>query len=180
MLFEAGRALFMKKHVLFMKKHVYLRKTSKVLTLNAVYAQRVSRKTVTKSLADSVVQFAILGAYTRRVNRKHFRFYWTKKHFISEWYFPKNHEIGSLVVRKVKNWWDSLAESWAWISLQQLLIFLSCLSSGWVKKLQKFVNLSLKFGHGANLKRSESTWRYLVILRQVQSITSKALGTMHA
>ena len=75
MLFEAGRALFMKKHVLFMKKHVYLRKTSKVLTLNAVYAQQVSCKTVTKSLADSVIQFAILGAYTRRANRKHFRFY---------------------------------------------------------------------------------------------------------
>ena len=42
MLFEAGRALFM-------KKHVYLRKTSKVLTLNAVYAQQVSCKTVTVS-----------------------------------------------------------------------------------------------------------------------------------
>ena len=33
---------------------------------------------------------------------KHFRFYWTKKHFISEWNFAKNHEIWSLVARKVK------------------------------------------------------------------------------
>ena len=47
---------------------------------------------------DSHLQFS---------NGKHFRFYWTKKHFISEWYFTKNHEIGSLVVRKVKTSWDS-------------------------------------------------------------------------
>ena len=33
---------------------------------------------------------------------KHFRFYWTKKHFISEWNFAKNHEISILVARKVK------------------------------------------------------------------------------
>ena len=40
-------------------------------------------------------------------NSKHFRFYWKKKHFISELYFTKNHEIGSLVVRKVKKSGDS-------------------------------------------------------------------------
>ena len=55
---------------------------------------------------------------------------------------------------------------------------MSCLSSGRVKKLQKFINLCLKVGHGANLKGSKSTWRHLIILRQ--NITSKALGTMHA
>ena len=38
----------------------------------------------------------------RLSNSKHFRFYSTKKHFISEWYSPKSHEIGSLVVRKGK------------------------------------------------------------------------------
>ena len=65
------------------------------------YGRQVSRKTVTKSLA---------ACYSRRLheenhswfsNSKHFRFYWTKKHFISEWYFAKNNEIGSLVVGKV-------------------------------------------------------------------------------
>ena len=40
-------------------------------------------------------------------NSKHFRFYWKKKHFISELYFTKNHEIGSLVGRKVKKSGDS-------------------------------------------------------------------------
>ena len=45
--------------------------------------------------------------HLRFSNCKHFRFYWTKKHFISEWYFTKNHEIGSLVVRTVKKSWDS-------------------------------------------------------------------------
>ena len=49
--------------------------------------------------------------HLRFSNSKHFRFYWTKKHFISEWYFTKNHEIGSLVVRKVKTSWDSRQNS---------------------------------------------------------------------
>ena len=43
---------------------------------------------------------------------------------------------------------------------EQLLIFsASCLSPGWVKKLQKFINFCLKVGHGSNLKHSKSTWR---------------------
>ena len=91
---------------------------------------------------------------------KHVRFYWAKKHFVSEWYFTKNHEIGSLVVRKVKNIVRLImAESWAWTRLrveEQLLIFSSCLSPGLVKNLQKFINFCLRVGHSANLKHSKS------------------------
>ena len=52
------------------------------------------------------------------------------------------------------------AESWACTSLgveEQLLIFSSCLLSGRVKKLQKFINFCLKVGHSANLKHSKFT-----------------------
>ena len=45
--------------------------------------------------------------HLRFSNSKHFRFYWTKKHFISAWYFTNNHETGSLVVRTIKKSWDS-------------------------------------------------------------------------
>ena len=45
--------------------------------------------------------------HLRFSNSTHFRLYWTKKHFISAWYFTKKHEIGSLVVRTVKKSWDS-------------------------------------------------------------------------
>ena len=45
---------------------------------------------------------------------------------------------------------------------EQLLIFsASCLSSGWVKKLQKFINFCLKVSHSSNLKHSKSTWSQL-------------------
>ena len=56
----------------------------------------------------TVCNFRLLhdNSQLRFSNSKHFRFYWTKKRFISEWYFTKNHEIGSRVVRKVKKSWD--------------------------------------------------------------------------
>ena len=95
---------------------------------------------------------------------KHFRFYWTKKHFISEWYFATNHEIGSRVLRKVKKSRESIEGRI--VSLDQLWsrrasaeqIFSSCLSPGRVKKLQMFINFGLKVEHSAILKHSESTW----------------------
>ena len=100
----------------------------------------------------SLLQLEILGVYMRRINillqlsdSKHFNFDWTTKHFISEWYFTKNHEIGGLVMRKVKKSWDSQQNRE--LKLVQLLIFSSCLSPGRVKKLQKFINLCLKVGH---------------------------------
>ena len=55
----------------------------------------------------SLLQFAILGVYMRKITYDSATenisgFIEKKKHFISELYFTKNHEIGSLVVRKVK------------------------------------------------------------------------------
>ena len=101
---------------------------------------------------------------------KRFRFYWTKKHFISEWYFAnyKTMRLGVL-------WWEKLKNResqgrivpWAWTSLgveEQLLIFPLCLSPGWVKNLQMFINVCLKVDHSANLNHSKSTWRQPIVL----------------
>ena len=87
------------------------------------YGRRVSRKTVAKSSSCwRCTHCNSPGLHEenqlRLSNSTHFRFYWTKKHFISEWYFAKNHEIGSLVVRKVKKSWDSRQNRTA--SLDQL------------------------------------------------------------
>ena len=74
------------------------------------YGRQVSCKTAVKSLADGIVPLGIRlneENQLRFSNSKHSHFYWTKKHFISEWYFTKNHETGSLVGRKVKKSWDS-------------------------------------------------------------------------
>ena len=103
--------------------------------------------------------------YDSSSNSKHFCFYWTKKHFISEWYFAnyKTMRLGVL-------WWEKLKNResqgrivpWAWTSLgveEQLLIFSLCLSPGWVKNLQMFINVCLKVDHSANLNHSKSTWR---------------------
>ena len=96
----------------------------------------------------SLFQHAILAVYMRNQLRfsssKYFRFYWTKKHFISEWYFT-NHEIGSVVRKAIKSW-DTRQNR-------------DCLSPRWVKNLQEFINFCLKVGHSANLKHSKSTWR---------------------
>ena len=106
------------------------------------YGWQVSRKTVAKFLASTCDSPRIIHDENqlRFSNSKHFRVYGTKKHFVSEWYFPKNHEIGSLVVRQGKKIVRLTAESWAWTSLgveEQLLIF-SSLSPGRVKKLLNF------------------------------------------
>ena len=109
-------------------------------------------------------------------NSKHFRFYWTKKHCISEWYFAKNHEIGSLVMRKAKKSWASRQNRElgpAWESEEQLLIFSSFLLPGRVKKLQMFINFCLKVDQSANLKHSKSTWRQLIVLWNVQNRVTK-------
>ena len=89
-------------------------------------------------------------------NSKYFRFYWTKKHFISEWYFPKTMSLGVLSWEKLKN----RETHYRIVSLgveEQLLIFSSLLPA-LVKRLQKFVNFCLKVDHSANLKHIKSTW----------------------
>ena len=100
---------------------IHSRKASMVLTVKAVlwlissllkniWPTSVSQNRREVSKNSCSLRFS---AFMREKNHlrfsgsKHFRFYWTKKHFISEWYFTKNHEIGSLVVRKVKKSWDS-------------------------------------------------------------------------
>ena len=108
-----------------------------------VYGQQVSRKTVTKSLEACDSRRLHEENQLRFSSSKHFRFYWTKKHFISEWYFTKNHEIGSLVVRQNR---------------QNRRLGPTYLSPGRVKKLQKFINFCIKVSHSANLKHSKSTW----------------------
>ena len=78
--------------------------------------RQVSRNILAKSLVACDSRGLHEENHLRFINSKHFRFYWRKKHFISEWYFTKNHEIGSLAVRKVKNIVRLTAESWAWTS----------------------------------------------------------------
>ena len=65
----------------------------------------------------------------------HFCFYFKKKS-ISEWYFPKNREIGSLVVRsweKLKNWQNRELGPACGVE-EQLLISSSCLMISLVSK----------------------------------------------
>ena len=97
------------------------------------------RKTAAKSLADGN------NYNSKTVNIS--AFIQPRKCFISEWCFFKIHEIGSLVVRKVKKSWDSrqnrenreLGPAWRGVKVH-LLIPSSCLSPGRVKKLQKCIN----------------------------------------
>ena len=125
------------------------------------------------------------GNQLRFSNSKHSRFYWTKKHFISEWYFTKNHELGVLSWEKLKK----RETHGRIVSLDQLgsrraIIDLFVTFIAWrVKKLQQFVNVCPKVGYSANLKHSKSTWRQLIAPWKgpgYKIITSKALNTMHA
>ena len=67
---------------------------------------------------------------------------------------------------KVYLWQNSI--KFSRLVKEQLPIFLSCLSPEQVKKLQKFINFCLKVGHKANLKISQSTWRHMWLLWNVQ------------
>ena len=71
------------------------------------YSRQVSRKTVAKSLADGVVQLAIPGGYIMRISYDSatvniFIFIEQRSISFQNDISLKNHEIGSLVVRKVK------------------------------------------------------------------------------
>ena len=100
-LFETGRAWFMKNW------KIYSRKTSMVLTVKPIssHLQKIwptsvsqNRREVSCSLRFPAFIYNYEENKLRFSDSKHFRFYWIKKHFISEWYFTKNHEIGSPVV----------------------------------------------------------------------------------
>ena len=135
-------------HLVAFEEHIAdkcLAKPSRSLLLTALYSLQFLAFTPGQSIT-------IQQQYS-----KHFHFYWTKKHFISERYFPKNHETGSLVVRKDKKIvsLDQLGSRRAIADL--FVMFTRCLSPGRVKKLQKFMNFCLKVGHSVNLKHSKST-----------------------
>ena len=96
-----------------------------------------------------LLQLAIPGVYEenklRLSDSKHFRFYWIKKHFISEWFSLKTMRLGVL------SWeWGKIVrlttESRVWTNLgveEQLLIFSSCLSPGQkASKLRKLASAS--------------------------------------
>ena len=124
----------------------------------------MSRKTVAKSLADGVVQLAIPGVYIMMISYDSatvniFVFIEQRSISFQNDISLKNHEIGSLVVRKVKKSWDSRQNRELRQASRNCWIFSSCLSPGRVKKLQKFINFCLRVGHSANMKYSKSTWR---------------------
>ena len=108
----------------------------------------------------------------RLSSSKHFLFYCTKKHFISELYFTKNHEIGSLVLRKAKKSWDlrqnrELGPAW------ESKTFRHVCRLDESKKLQKFINVCLKVGHSDSIvliyKHSKSTWIVLWLFWNVKN-----------
>ena len=118
--FEAGRMLFMKNWKMYSSKTNMLWQLKAVLKhisspLKSIWPTSVSQNRREVSCSLRFLAFTEEN-HLQFINSKHFCFYWTKKHFISEWYFTKNHEIGSLAVRKVKNIVRLTAESWSWTS----------------------------------------------------------------
>ena len=100
------------------------------------------------------------------------------KHFLFFIYFAKNHEIGSLVVRKVEKSWESRQNRT--VSLDQFgspraVADLLVMFIAWTSQKDLFC---LKVDRSANLNPSKSTWGQLIVLWNVQNqnLTSKALG----
>ena len=106
----------------------------------------------------SLLQLAILGVYTRTINYDsatvNISVFIEQKTFISEWYFTKNHEIGSLVVKKVKKSWDSRHN-------RELGPGLESKTFRHVYRLDESKRL--------NLKHLRSTWIVLWLLWNVQN-----------
>jgi len=124
----------------------------------------VSRNTVAKSLAASDSRSLHEENHLLFCNSKHFRFYWTKKHFISEWYSLKTMRLGvlsweKLTHRETQGRIGSLDQLCLGVKEQLLIFSVSCLWPRRVKKLQKFINFCLKVGHSSNLKHSKSKWK---------------------
>ena len=143
----------------------------------------MSRKTVAKSLA-STCDF-------RRKPENQLRFSWTVNVsvFIEQRNISFQNDISLKTMRLGVFLWEKLKIHHtycrncelgpAWEVKEQLLISLSCLSPGWVEKIQKFINFCLKVCHSGNLKHIKSTWRQLSSCER-HKIVTKALGTMHA
>ena len=145
---------------------IYSRKISRVLTVKAVLELISSHlKWPTKQNHREVSCWRRPTAFSWE--ESHFCFYFKKS--ISEWYFPKNREIGSLVVRsweKLKNWQNRELGPACGVVADLLIMFNDIAR---LKKLQKFINFCLKVGHSANLKHSKSTIRQLILLWKLQN-----------
>ena len=112
----------------------------------AAFEEHMADKRITKP-SRSLLQLAILGVlileenHLRFSNSKHFRFYWTKKHFISKWYFTKNYVIGSLVVRKGKTSRDS-RQNQLRLEVEELLLMFIAWTNKKASKVHKLLSQS--------------------------------------
>ena len=169
MLFEAGRALFMKNW------KIYSRKTSMVLAVKAILKLILSHsKTiwwtsvsqngceVSCPLRFLAITWGVLINYDSTtvniavfIEQRNISF----QNDIS----LKTTRLGVLSCEKLKHCETrgrivSLDQLCLGVEEQLLIFSASCLSPGWVKKLQKFINFCLKVGHSSNFKHSRSTW----------------------
>ena len=88
----------------------------------------------------------------------------------------KTMRLGVLLREELNKSWDSRQNHELGVKEQLLLISLSCLSPGWVKKLQEFMKFCLQVSHNANLTHSKSTWRQLTILWKLQNHNIESSG----
>ena len=140
-----------------------------------------------KSLVEGIIQLAILCIYTRRINYNSSTvnisvFIQQRNISFHNYISLKTMRLGVLLWEKLKihhTYCRNCELGPAWGVKEQLLISLSCLSPGWVKKIQKFINFCLKVCHSGNLKHIKSTWRQLTSCERYKIVT-KALGAMHA
>ena len=88
----------------------------------------------------------------------------------------KTMRLGVLLREELNKSWDSRQNHELGVKEQLLLISLSCLSPGWVKKLQEFMKFCLQVSHIANLTHSKSTWRQLTILWKLQNHNIESSG----
>ena len=90
-LFEACSTLFMKPWVYIRGKQAWFWQLNPYFNsfrrIWRTYGRQVSRKTLAKSLAAWDSRRLHEENQLRFSNSKDFRFYWAKKHSISEWYF---------------------------------------------------------------------------------------------
>ena len=119
--------------------------------IGRTYGCQVSRKTVVKSLSACDSRRLHEEKQLRFSDSKHFRFYWTNKHFSAESYSLKTMRLGVLSWEVLKN----RATHDRIVSLDQL--------GRRAKKLQKTINFCIKVGHSANLKHSKSTLKTIVL-----------------
>ena len=116
----------------------------------------MSRKTLAKSLAAWDSRRLHEENQLRFSNSKDFRFYWAKKHSISEWYFTMRLGVLTLNNRETHVRIVSLDQLGSRRAIADLFVMFISWTS---QKASKFINFWVKVGHSAKLKHSNSTWR---------------------